>query len=341
MTQATPTRPYFAMPYPGIYRLTCPTPLSGLPHVHVYMAEGPAGGIVVFDTAMPFNDSFERILQGVEWMGRTPSDIERIYLTHAHPDHFGCSGLLQEASGAPVVCHPSAKRTLEQMGDPDPERWRTRMAAYIEFGWGAEEMLDSPMASAFRALKLPTEMTTIDQGDVVTFAGGEWDVHWTPGHEEGHVVFHRPQDGAAVVGDTVLGKITPHIGWMPPAPGASEPPDPLGQFLESLDKIAALDPAIVLPGHGRAFEDGAGRARTIAVHHSQRLRRCVDILVRHGAISAMDVARNLFDRDLMFFEERLALAETLSHLEYLRLRGRVHRELADGLWRYEVRGIVP
>jgi glyoxylase-like metal-dependent hydrolase (beta-lactamase superfamily II) len=299
------------------------------------MAEGAAGGIVVFDTAMPYADSFERILRGVSWMGRKPADIERIYLTHAHPDHFGCAGLLQEESGAPVVCHPNAKRVLEAMGNPDPERWRARMSMYAEHGWQAEEVIESRMAGAFGAMRFPARMSTVDEGDRLTFAGGEWDVYWTPGHEEGHVVFHRASDGVLIVGDTVLGKITPHIGWM------QDPPDPLGQFLDSLDKVARLEPSLVLPGHGRPFEEGAERARAIAAHHDLRLRRCVEILLRKGPASAMDVARDLFDRDLMFFEERLALAETLSHLEYLRLRGRVDREMVDGMWRYEVRRLVP
>ncbi len=323
------------MPSPGIYRLTCPTPLSGLPHVHVYMAEGTDGGIVVFDTAMPYEDSFDRILQGIGWMGRKPTDIERIYLTHAHPDHFGCAGLLQEASGAPVVCHRNAERTLRAMANPDPDRWLTRMNMFNEHGKFAEDMPEArSMASSFMSMKFPTRMETIDEGDVVSFAGSEWDIYWTPGHEEGHVLFHRNTDGVAIVGDTVLGKITPHIGWMPGAP-EEPPPDPLAQFLDSLEKIARLDPALVLPGHGRAFDQGAERARSIAAHHAQRLRRCLEVVVRNGPLNAMDISRKLFDRQLMQFEERLALAETLSHLEYLRLRGRLHRDMVDGVWLYE------
>jgi glyoxylase-like metal-dependent hydrolase (beta-lactamase superfamily II) len=184
-------------------------------------------------------------------------------------------------------------------------------------------------------------MATIDEGDSVSFADGQWDIYWTPGHEEGHVVFHRTSDGVLIVGDTVLAKITPHIGWMPGLAGDEEPADPLGQFLESLEKVAGLQPSLVLPGHGRPFEEGAERARAIAAHHDLRLRRCLEILLRRGPLSAMEVARQLFDRDLMFFEERLALAETLSHLEYLRLRGRLDRQLSDGIWRYELRTLVP
>jgi glyoxylase-like metal-dependent hydrolase (beta-lactamase superfamily II) len=335
-----PQRPYFAMPYPGIFRVTCATPMMGLPHVHVYMARGPEGGLVLFDTAMPYDDSFDRIRHGVEYLGYTMTDIERIYLTHAHPDHFGCSGMLQQASGAPVVCHTLAKRTLEAMGNPDPERWMKRMNIYAEFGWESPEMMNMPesrtMQSAFSSMGLATDLVAIEEGDVVTFAGGEWDIHWTPGHEEGHVVFHNAREGVTIVGDTVLGKITPHVGWM------LEPEDPLGQFLDSLEKVAKLNSSLLLPGHGRPMDEGAERARSIAAHHGQRLRRCMEIVVRGGPMTAIDIARALFDRELMAFEERLALAETLSHTEYLRLRGRLQREMVDGVWKYDApRSLVP
>lgn len=324
-------RPSFAMPYPGIFRITHPTPFPGLPHVHVYVAEGANGGLVVLDTAMPGQDTFDRIVRGIEWMGRKVTDIEAIYLTHCHPDHFGGAGLLQEASGAPVVCHPIARDQLVRMRNPDPARFEEMMNVFVEHGRPNENVTEAigPRASFFSQMTLPDEMTTIDEGDAVSFGQGEWDIYWTPGHEEGHVVFHRRADGICIVGDTVLGKITPHIGWFPANP------DPLGQFLDSLEKVARLEPTLVLPGHGRPFESGAERARSIAAHHAQRLRRCLQIVIRRGPAHALDIARALFDRDLMFFEERLALAETLSHLEYLRMRERIRREMVDGVWLYE------
>jgi hypothetical protein len=90
------------------------------------------------------------------------------------------------------------------------------------------------------------------------------------------------------------------------------------------------------------MDEGAERARSIASHHAQRLRRCLEIVVRRGPMKAIDIARALFDRELMAFEERLALAETLSHTEYLRLRGRLQREMHDGIWLYDApRALVP
>lgn len=326
------------MPYPGIFRITCPTPFPGLPHVHVYVCRGPNDGLIVIDTALPFEDSFSRIEDGISFLGRKLTDIEGIILTHCHPDHFGCAGLLQEASGAPVICHRLCADTLRRMADPDPDRFAKMMNVYSEHGRSADSAaLEASRPSAFfQMMKFPTNFVEIDEGSVVSFGDMDWEVHWTPGHEEAHVVFHHVDSGVLVVGDTVLAKITPHIGWQ------LEPEDPLGQFLDSLEKVAKLEPSLVLPGHGRPFEKGAERARAIASHHSLRLRRCVETIIRDGPMNAMQVATGLFDRELFVFQERLALAETLSHLEYLRLRGRLSRESVDGTWLYEApAGLVP
>jgi glyoxylase-like metal-dependent hydrolase (beta-lactamase superfamily II) len=325
------------MPYPGICRITCPTPFPGLPTVHVYVVRGPNGGLYVIDTAMPFEQSFQLIEEGIAYLGCTLTDIEGIVLTHCHPDHFGCSGMLQEASGAPVICHPGCADTLTRMQDPDPERFERMMTVYNEHGRSPEMgQLERTGAGFWQTMVFPKTFETIDEGDTITFAESVWDVYWTPGHEEAHVVFHRRSDGVMLVGDTVLWKITPHIGWQ------LEPPDPLAQFLDSLEKIAQLDPSFMLPGHGRPFTQGAERARAIASHHALRLRRCLEIVVQRGPSNAIQIARELFDRELFAHQERLALAETLSHVEYLRLRGRISREMVDGIWLYDApRDIVP
>ena len=119
-------KPSFAMPYPGIFRVTCPTPFPGLPHVHVYIARG-AGGRARRDRHRDARTTTRSTgwSEGVEFIGREITDIEAIYLTHCHPDHFGGAGLLQEASGAPVICHPLAKDQLERMATPNPDRFET------------------------------------------------------------------------------------------------------------------------------------------------------------------------------------------------------------------------
>jgi glyoxylase-like metal-dependent hydrolase (beta-lactamase superfamily II) len=317
-------RSYFAMPHPGIFRVTSPLPFPGLDHVHAYLADGKDGGLVIIDTTLGGEDAWPRIEQSLRWLDRRPADLERIYLTHAHPDHVGLAHELQRLSGAPVVCHPIAEQGLERM--QTPARWQRVAEHYVAHGRRPEQAIER---SGF-SIPMPEHIEHVQEGDTVTFAGSTWDVYWTPGHEWGHIVFFRPSDRLLIAGDTLLGKITPHIGYM------LEPDDPLGQFLGSLDKLTSLDVGLVVPGHGRPFERGAERARVIRRHHEQRLRGCMATLMHRRPLPAIEVARELFGRNLMFFEERLALAETLAHLEYLRLRERLVREMVDGVWHYDL-----
>lgn len=322
-------RPAVRTPAPGIHQVTAPLPFGGLDHVHVYLAEGPDGGLVLIDAMHPSEESFALLEGALARMGRRVTDIERVYITHAHNDHYGLAGAVQEASGAHVICHPIAHREIEAAQESG--RWEQAMDQYAEHGW--EPPADRRRGGPPRRrpqMPLPTGVGHIEAGDRVRFAGSDWDVHWTPGHEWGHVVFFRESDRLLVGGDMLLWRITPHVAY------AGEPEDPLGMFLDSLDRVADLDPALVLPGHERVFEEGRERARGIRAHHAERLRRCIEILTR-GPRPGIEVTRELFDRELMVFEERMALSEALAHLEYLRLRGRLDREKVDGLWRYGLR----
>lgn len=314
-----------ATPHRGIVQVTCPVPLPGLDTVHVYLAEGEDGGLVCVDTSMGWDDSMERIGGAVSRLGRSIEDLEKIVLTHAHPDHVGLARDLQEASGAAVVCHPIAERGLDAMQAPD--RWRRTAEIYTEHGLAPQ----GETGGGFRMPK-PDRIVHVEAGDELVLGGEAWEVHWTPGHEWGHIVLLRPSDQTLLAGDTLLATITPHIGYY------AEPEDPLGQFLDSLDLLAKLEPSLVLPGHKRVFDRGAARARAIRAHHEQRLRRAKELLGRSGPSTALEVARGLFGRDLRFFQERLALSETLAHLEHLRLRSHLDREMVEGLWHYRLAG---
>jgi hypothetical protein len=81
---------------------------------------------------------------------------------------------------------------------------------------------------------------------------------------------------------------------------------------------------IAYTGHGSAVDDPAGRARTIADHHAERLDRAETALDGVPA-SAYAVSLALFDSDLSTTQRRFATAETLAHLERLVLSGRAER----------------
>jgi glyoxylase-like metal-dependent hydrolase (beta-lactamase superfamily II) len=140
-----------------------------------------------------------------------------------------------------------------------------------------------------------------------------------PGHSEQHLVFYCAEERLLLCGDAVLTKITPNIGRWP-----AGRPDPLADFLGSLETLGALDVALALPGHGPLIHDFAGRLAELRAHHGERLRLMEEV-VGSGA-TAYDVCKAVFATTALSPHQlRFAIAETLAHLEYLANTGRVER----------------
>jgi glyoxylase-like metal-dependent hydrolase (beta-lactamase superfamily II) len=151
----------------------------------------------------------------------------------------------------------------------------------------------------------------------------------TPGHSRSHICLWSATDRILISGDHLLPTITPHIDFKR---GLEE--DPLGEFLDSLAVIERLDPALVLPGHGRPFDGGAERARVVARHHDRRLGAIVQV-IRNEPRTANEITDEIFGTSLLHFERRLALGEALAHLVYLRRRGEIERvRRDDGVYVY-------
>jgi glyoxylase-like metal-dependent hydrolase (beta-lactamase superfamily II) len=100
------------------------------------------------------------------------------------------------------------------------------------------------------------EPTTWLQGDErFTADGRAWEVIHTPGHPPGHVCLWSAADRILPSGDHLLPAITSPVTF---ERGFER--DPMSSYLDSLQRVAALAPALVLPGHGDPFPDGSGRA---------------------------------------------------------------------------------
>ncbi|HYI44026.1 MAG TPA: MBL fold metallo-hydrolase, partial [Actinomycetota bacterium] len=147
----------------------------------------------------------------------------------------------------------------------------------------------------------------------------EWEIFFTPGHSRAHVCPWSAADRILISGDHLLPTITPHIDFK-----RGEDEDPLGDFLESLATVERLDPALVLPGHGHPFEEGAERARIVERHHDRRLGSILQV-IRREPMTADQITEEIFGGELLHFQRRLALGEALAHLAYLRQRGEIER----------------
>jgi glyoxylase-like metal-dependent hydrolase (beta-lactamase superfamily II) len=300
----------FAVPQelePGILRLTLPLS-SGPRHVHCYFLEGDDGYLLV-DTGLGLMESpWEDIL------GRLDRPVTRIFITHMHPDHVGGAEAAAAASGAPVVQGRLDYAQCERVWGSDD--WPEHIADWF-FRNGvpagvAEELIESGHVFA-DFVRFAWNPTVVEPGEDVD----GWHVHATPGHADGHLVLHRGD--VLIAGDTLLTPITPAIGLYP-----ESRPDPLGDFLDSLEQIGALAPRVSYGGHGDPVTSPAERCREIAAHHEDRLERTEQALGREPR-SGFEVSHDLFGDALPPIQRRFAVAEALSHLERLVVLGRAER----------------
>jgi glyoxylase-like metal-dependent hydrolase (beta-lactamase superfamily II) len=151
-------------------------------------------------------------------------------------------------------------------------------------------------------------------GVVVETDLGPWTVHETPGHAPSHVCLHQAERRILISGDHLLGRVSLYFdfGWTP---------DPIGEFLDSLDRVQALDARLCLAGHARTFTDVVAHieANRSLVH--ERLARVREIVVGHGPITAYDVVPLLYGEPITQLNASWWLPETLCHLRHLELSG--------------------
>src|SRR2546423_1952758 len=223
---------------PGILRLTLPLP-SGPRHVHCWFLRGEAGWTLV-DTGLGLTETpWAEILEQVD------GPVVRIFITHMHPDHVGGAEAAASATGAPVIQGRLDYAQCERVWGSDD--WPERIADWflvngVPPGVGEELIESGPGFADF--VRFGWNPTLVERGDEID----GWEVLATPGHADGHLCLHR--DGVLVAGDTLLAPITPAVGLYP-----ESRPDPLGDYLDSLQTIAELAPRISYGGHGETIAD--------------------------------------------------------------------------------------
>lgn len=288
-------------PVPGVFRLVLPLPFPGLERVNAYLLRSAEGSTLVdcgIRSPSPERDhGWEDLVEALTVCDTAPDDIERLIVTHSHIDHYGMAARLVEETGCELWMHSAARDEIEIYRDPAgaAEKLRELLA---DHGVGREELGELTAFEDWRpfvsGVVPPSKALS---GDESFFAGvRSWTTVHTPGHARSHICLWAAEDGLLVSGDHLLPTITPHIDFQRGADA-----DPLGEFLESLEKIEQLDPAMVLPGHGRPFLEGAERARVIARHHDRRLGSILQV-IRHEPRSASEIVDEIFGPALLHFE---------------------------------------
>jgi len=315
---------------PGVIQLKIPIPNNPLGNLNAYLLKGKDGHILV-DTGWPTQETLDILIEELAGINLTPEDIKSIFITHAHPDHLGLAGRLRDLYGMKIMMHrseaPSAAPDrwelddhiwkwllLNGMPESDVDVLKKRKWGQQQFVWRVEPDV------------------LLEGGETFELESSHVEVIFTPGHSRGHLCLYDPERRFLLAGDHMLPVITPSINFYPRSAA-----NPLGRYIDSIKKIQPLDVDIVLPAHQNIFFNFQQRLTELISHHEERAG---ELLAAMGD-SEKTAYRIMLDmqwvgissevvpgRDLEPIQQMSACAETLAHLEYLRLEGAVERVVA-------------
>lgn len=311
---------------PGVHRIALPLGIHGVLTVSAYLLHGDDGDTLVdcgiaagpqppVPGAEP--DPCGALEQGLRAAGSRLERLARLVVTHAHIDHYGLAGEVVRRSGGELWMHEASRLDRDKYHDPD-EAVDRRMLMLADHGLYGKELT----ASSEGLLDWMPMMPSIAEPDRV-LTGGEklvagdrtWEIVHTPGHSPGHVCLWSAADSLLCSGDHLLQVVSPPVTFE-----RGFDPDPMGSYLDSLDRVAALTPRLVLPGHGPPFPDGARRAATIARGKRRRLDRVRELVSGHEQ-TASELFATLFRGEMSGAQRHFAMAEILADLAFHEVRG--------------------
>jgi len=316
---------------PGLYWLRMPLPFA-LNHINLWLLRDTKGwtavdcGIGLDDTRALWEKIFAAVVGG--------SGLTRVLVTHFHPDHFGNAAWLTQRFGAPLWMTETEFLTAHAQYETVAGFGSDATAAlFSEHGLDSERVSGiSVRGNSYRKVvgEPPSRFVRMLDGDEIEIGGNAWRVIIGYGHAPEHAALYCESLGILISGDMLLPKISTNISVWPIKPES----DPLKLFLRSIDRFTEL-PAdtLVLPSHGLPFRGAHHRVQMLHDHHRDRLAEVLDACSQPR--SATDLLPLLFRRTLDSHQTFFAMGESIAHLNYLWLQGKLSRTRdADSVYRF-------
>jgi glyoxylase-like metal-dependent hydrolase (beta-lactamase superfamily II) len=304
-----------------------PLPFA-LDHINLWLLEDGAVWTAV-DTgfsATVVKEAWQQIL--------AERKLNRLLVTHFHPDHLGLAAWLQDQSGAELWMTQGEYMTAQMV---HAQIAGCSIPAMLDFF--RDHGLDEAPIEALRVRgnvyargvpTIPATFRRIQDGDQVTVGGHHWRVIVGQGHAPEHASLYCETTHVLISGDMLLPRISTNISVFAATPDAN----PLAWFLNSLDRLRVLpEDTLVLPSHGLPFRGLHARVAQLEAHHAAR---CDDLLEACVAPkSAAQLIPVLFPREITDpHQVMFAMGEAIAHLNYLQQARRLERVTENGTIRF-------
>ena len=308
---------------PGVFRLRLPLPWPGVPHCNAW-AVAAGDGVVLFDTGMHQPGSLAHLERALAMCNLRLENVRLLVCTHAHSDHYGQAAPIVERAGCELWMHPNHEHMLRWAQDPGAALAR-RLEIARQSGVPEESLRRyaaerASQESGIAGIVEPD--SPLVDGMIVDTDLGPWRVYETPGHAPSHVCLFQPERRLLISGDHLLGRISLHFDY-----GFS--PDPVGEFIHSLDVVETLNARLCLAGHGRTFADVRAHIDGNRDLVRRRLASTLAALAHNGEPTAYEIVPRVYQRESGTSASPWLVAETLAMLLHLEVTGHARRIVAE------------
>jgi glyoxylase-like metal-dependent hydrolase (beta-lactamase superfamily II) len=289
-----------------------------VPHCNAWAVRA-GDGFVLFDTGMHEPDSFQQLERALAMCDLRVEDVRLVVCTHAHSDHYGQAAAIVERTGCELWMHPNHQHLTRMAEDPEavyarrievarqsgvPEEPLRRYASQLSSrGWGVSGVIE-PDRDLLDGVTIGSDL-------------GDWIAYETPGHAPSHVCLFQPERRLLISGDHLLGRISLYFDY-------GYTPDPVGEFLSSLDVVERLGARLCLAGHGRTFADVHAHIQGNRKLVAERLAGVLAAVSREP-LSAFDVVPHVYGDELAQHNAQRLLSEVLGYLTHLQATGQIER----------------
>ncbi len=157
-------------------------------------------------------------------------------------------------------------------------------------------------------------MSAIGHDAVINTEGATLRAVFTPGHSPDHLCYYLEEECALFTGDVVLGAGTTVI---------PDDTGDLGEYMDSLRRLLALDIETIYPGHGPVIRNPKEKIGQYIAHRELRERQVLEALAHSaGPLEAMAIVKKIYV-DVPEYLHLAAASSVRSHLRKLAREGRV------------------
>ena len=233
---------------PGVWR-------AGTRFVNWYVVDG-GDGLTLIDAGLPgYRNQLGPSLAAI---GKQPSDVRAVVLTHGHIDHTGFADVLHD-EGASVHLHPDDVALAQ---NPRSNQTDSKSLKYLTWPGTIAFIAHAVRNGVTKPAAMPNAVPLVD-GAVADVPGKPVVTH-APGHTDGSCVLEFREHGVVFVGDLLC-----TMSFF-----SGRPADPQlqtrasnrnsAQAMKSLDRLQGIASRTVLPGHGAPWPDGVEAAAASA-----------------------------------------------------------------------------